>query len=437
MSVNTMNFEQASAVLSSMYKYVTGQTISTPANAGEFTSVATTLLQNGYDPILRSINQIITETIFAVRPYDAQLRGMEVDSQVWGGIVRKLNFLDKKIADYDDSFPRSGDLSDDPSMIRDGISVDMFVQNKPAIVQTNFYGGNLYSDWVTIYENGHYGLQAAFESPAQFAAFWSAILTQMQNKLEQFVESEKRLCLINMIGGRLAEYADARQNATFSTNATSVKYLLSEYKDETGNATITKDNWKSESEIKPFIKWLYAYLNTLVRFMSERTMMYHTNLALSGAAAKGIDPNSVEGLTRFTRPSDMHCYMLTEVNELIRSMVLSSTFNQDLLQMLDYDTINFWQNPNDPAEINATVTAFDETTGTVKDNLSASSGEVVGVIFDRDALGVTRMNEATYQTPFNARGRYTNQWFHRVVKWWNDFTENSIVLVMDDDPFRT
>lgn len=433
MSVNNMNFEQAATVLQTMYRYATGQTISTPANSGEFTSVATTLLQTGYDPILRSINQLITETIFAVRPYDAQLRGLEVDSNVWGGIVRKLNFLDKKIADFDDSFPRSGDLTDDPNMIRDGISVDMFVQNKPAVVQTNFYGGNVYSDWVTIYEQGHYGLQTAFESPAQFGAFWSAILTQIQNKLEQFVESEKRLCLINMIGGRVAEHADAAGSATFSNNTTSVIYLLDEYKAATGNATITKDNWRSDAEIRPFIKWLYAYINTLTKFMGERTQMYHTNLNIdaNSATAKGLDSNSIEGLTRFTRPSDMHCYMLTEVNELIRSLVLSSTFNEDLLQMMDYDTINFWQDPKNPASINATVTAFNENTGAVQNNLTADIDNVVGVIFDRDAMGVTLMNEATYQTPFNARGRYTNQWFHRAVKWWNDFTENSVVLVMD------
>ena len=99
--------------------------------------------------------------------------------------------------------------------------------------------------------------------------------------------------------------------------------------------------------------------------------------------------------------------------------------------MMDYDTINFWQDPKNPASINATVTAFNENTGAVQNNLTADIDNVVGVIFDRDAMGVTLMNEATYQTPFNARGRYTNQWFHRAVKWWNDFTENSVVLVMD------
>ena len=167
--------------------------------------------------------------------------------------------------------------------------------------------------------------------------------------------------------------------------------------------------------------------------MGERTQMYHTNLTIdaNSATAKGLDATSVEGLTRFTRPSDMHCYMLTEVNELIRSLVLSSTFNEDLLSMMDYDTINFWQDPKNPASINATVTAFNENTGAVQNNLTADIDNVVGVIFDRDAMGVTLMNEATYQTPFNARGRYTNQWFHRAVKWWNDFTENSVVLVMD------
>lgn len=434
MSVNNMSFEQSAAVLQAMYNYVTGQTISTPVNSGDFTSVATTLLQAGPDPILRSINQIITETIFAVRPYDAQLRGMEVDSQYWGGVVRKLNFLDKKIS-ADPAFPMDADLTHDPTLIKDMDTIDMYVQNKPAVVQTNFYGGDVYADWITIYEEGHYGLQTAFQSPAQFSAFWSAILTQMQNKLEQFVEAEKRLCLVNMIGGRIAENADANLvTPTFSTNKTSMIYLLTEYKTATGNSTISVNNWRSDAEIRPFIKWLYAYLNTLVKFMGERTLRFHTNLDIGDYTGKGLDPTAITGLMRFTRPRDMHCYLMTEVSELIRSMVLSSTYNDDMLRMLDYDTINFWQDPDSPFEINATVTAFDEFAGDVETNLSVNQDNIAGIIWDRDAMGVTLLNEATYQTPFNAAGRYTNQWFHRVVKWWNDFTENSIVLIMDEKP---
>ena len=65
MSVNTMTFEQSSAFLEDLYKEATGQY---PAiqitNTQDFVSVATTLAQGGYDPIISGLTQVLRKTIF-------------------------------------------------------------------------------------------------------------------------------------------------------------------------------------------------------------------------------------------------------------------------------------------------------------------------------------------------------------------------------------
>ena len=53
------------------------------------------------------------------------------------------------------------------------------------------------------------------------------------------------------------------------------------------------------------------------------------------------------------------------------------------------------------------------------------------MIFDEEAVGVTMINNSLTATPINARGLYTNLWWNSTYRWWNDFTENGIVLLLD------
>ena len=54
-----------------------------------------------------------------------------------------------------------------------------------------------------------------------------------------------------------------------------------------------------------------------------------------------------------------------------------------------------------------------------------------GVLFDEEAAGYTMINEWANPAPFNARGGYTNMFWHRTVRYYNDFSENAVVLLLD------
>ena len=56
---------------------------------------------------------------------------------------------------------------------------------------------------------------------------------------------------------------------------------------------------------------------------------------------------------------------------------------------------------------------------------------IIGVIFDDDAVGYTVIDEYMQATPMNARGEYFNIYFKRNYRYWNDLTENGLVLAMD------
>ena len=79
MSVNSLTFEQSAAFLMDMYKEAIGSepTINV-VDSGTFTTVATTLLQQGYDPVCNAISQVLDKTIYSIRPYSMKFRSINV-----------------------------------------------------------------------------------------------------------------------------------------------------------------------------------------------------------------------------------------------------------------------------------------------------------------------------------------------------------------------
>ena len=396
MSVNTMNFEQSATLLTSLYKQATGETALTPTSEAEFVSLAQTTLRTNYDYMATAISQVLTRTIFAVRGYSGKLKGLAWDAPRYGGIVRKLTPLDIDIED------------DERYSLTDGQSVDMYKVNKPKSIQTNFYGETVHQLTYTIYKDQ---LDNAFESSAQFGSFMAMVIRNIMNQLEQIEEAERRLALTNMIGAKIDADTD------------NCIHLITEYKNDTGNTTITKANYKSEEEFPFFAKWLYGRLETLIKFMSNRSSKYHMNIS----TYNGV---SVKPIMRFTDKEYMKIYLLTSLMKHINSSVLSSVFHKDLLTIPDYEEIDFWQSIESPENISVTPVIMDDT-GAYATGDAVETSDVVGVIFDEDCTGVGRIKEWSATTPLNTVGGYWNTTMHFTTKPVLDLTENCVVLMMD------
>lgn len=156
-SVNELNFNQVSTLLTSIVQQATGQKVLTPTNTSGFVSVATTALKNGTDPVMSAITQMVSRTIFSIRPYSEKFKGLRVSSERWGNIVRKLNIADGAYID-DTAF----------ALPDDGQSVDMYKLRRPNILQTNFYGANVFSIERSYFREQ---IECAFTGPEELASF--------------------------------------------------------------------------------------------------------------------------------------------------------------------------------------------------------------------------------------------------------------------------
>lgn len=388
-SVNNMDFVQIATVLNDVREQVTGQASIAPVTESEFVSVGTTVLKAGFDPVLSAITQVMARTIFSNRPYERVFGSIRMDSQQWGAITRKLAVSDK-------------DFENDVRFeLVDGQSVDMFKVNKPIILQLNFYGQTVYSKSITIFRDQ---LNSAFESSAQFGQFMAMVMQNVYDMLTQAEETLARLTIANFILGKISA-------------KNGVIHLLTEYNDETGLALTSKTVYQPDN-FDPFMKWMYARLETLSKMMRNRSGLYQ--IQVTG-----------KEIMRHTPVNRQNLFLYTPLLNAMKARVLSGTFNASMIEYKNVESVDFWQSINEPNQLQGSpaVLGTDGDITTPASPVTATS--VIGLIADDEALGYTVTDEWAAATPFNAKGGYTNQFWHNTKKWYNDFTEKGIVLMLD------
>lgn len=383
-----MSFEQAATLLNAIHTQVTGETGIAPTDVSSFISVATATLKAGYDPVINAISQVVGRTIFSIRPYSAKFKGILMDSQKWGAITRKIAISDKPMEDN-----KAFDLID-------GQSVDMYEVNKPNVIQFNYYGADTFSKSITIYRDQ---LDNAFRGPEEFGSFMTMITQNALDMIEQSKESMARLALDNFIAGKIDS-----QNG--------VIHLLTEYNQDTGGS-FTAVTIKDPANFPAFIKWAYARIATLTNMMTERSQLFQVQV-------------TGHELNRHTPFERQKVYLLNWLLNNIDARVLAETYNYKFLEFADVEAVNYWQAIQNPNQVSITPTIL-QADGSLDTGSAVTQSNVMGVIFDEEAIGITVMNEFTGLTPLNVRGEYWNQYFNYVIRYFNDFTEKGIVLLLD------
>lgn len=400
MAVNSMSFKQSSTLLNAVLEQMTGASSLAPVDESEFIAVGTTVLQAGYDQLNKAISQVLTRSIYSSRAYSPIYPSIMRDSQVWGGIVRKVTVLDLDFID------------DEAFNIADGNGIsdcDPFLVNKQKAVQFNFYGGNVKELVVTTTEDQ---LRQAFSSSADFGSFMAAQAQNLLNQLNQKIEAESRLVVNNMILAACVEGGDR------------VLHVLSEYKAETGNTTITAANYLSDAEFEPFAKWFYGRINTLKGFMKERTAKYHANITTYNGAALS------KPIMRHTPDANLNIFMNADFMNQVDASALSGIYNTQFLSLGGFERVNYWQSIDDPTTVQGIPNILDvDGTCYAPESAQTASG-VIGCLFDDEALGITVIDEGVRSIE-NPRGRYFNNWYNWTARWYNDQTENFVVLVLD------
>lgn len=403
MSVNTLNFEQVSTVLTSIVQQATGQAVNTPTDTGSFVSVAQVALRADRDSVMQAISNILARTIFSIRPYTAKMAGLEMDTFRWGAMMRKLSIADTDWEDdpaYD--WPIFYDAGQTPPD-GEGQSIDRWVIKKPNILQTNFYGQSVYSDHMTITEDQ---LETAFTGPEQLGSFLSLLMTNLSNRLEMSNEGLRRGLICNAIGAIYDENQSDR-----------IIHLLTEYNTLTG-LTLTAQTVYDPSNFGGFVKWVYSRVAQLTDLFTQNSVAFQTTI-------------TGKPILRHTPYEFQKVYLYSPFMRQMDARVLADTYHDNYLKYADVEAIPYWQSWDKMAQVDVTPSYVDNTGTLVTPGSNVQVENVLGVIFDRDAMGMSILDRRVLSTPVNESGLYRNIWVHCKQRIVFDNTEKVAILLLD------
>lgn len=386
---NTLSFDQISTVLNSITAQATGKAQLTATDTASFVAQANTALLTGYDNVMGAISQVLDRTIFSVRPYNRKFSFLWKNNQQFGNHVRKLTMVD-------------GDWENDQRLpLDDGSTVDPWKINKGKVLQTNFYGGSIYQIHRTYFKDQ---LDQAFRNPDELGRFLSMYTQNTTDMIEQAHESLSRACVCNFIAGKI------------DGDINNVIHLLTEYNDYAGTE-FTVDQIKQPTNFPAFAEWAFARINTISELLTERSQKFHINV--TGKEVKRHTPYQNQRLMLYA--GDMNH---------ITTQVLANIFHDNMMRLMKYEKVNYWQSIDTTSGINVKPNYIDNT-GAVKTATQAVAKDVFGVLYDDEAIGLTTINQWSQPSPMNPAGGYWNIYYHFTDRYYNDMTENAVVFLID------
>ena len=107
-------------------------------------------------------------------------------------------------------------------------------------------------------------------------------------------------------------------------------------------------------------------------------------------------------------------------------LLLSDTRNPDRITLPAHDSVPYWQGSGKDYGLTSTGVIDVKTASgeTVKVPATAS---IIGVVFDRDAVGVANLDRRV-TTAYNARAEFYTNFYKMDAGYYNDLSENFVVF---------
>jgi len=350
------------------------------------------------DTYVKKLVNHIGKVVFQERLYAGGVPSVLMDSWEFGSILEKIS---AELPDATES---------DSWKLANGVNYSPDVFYQPTVSAKFFNSKTTFEIPLSFTEMQ---VKESFSNANQLNGFLSMLTTSVQNSMTVKLDSLIMRTISNMIGETIYEGLTTCVPAVPDTDPdvcttdlteTSVKAvnLLNLY-----NAEYDVSLTSAKAITDPaFIRFATYTISLYVDRMARISTLFN-----------------VGGKERFT-PYDMqHIVLLADFAKASDTFLLSDVRNQDRVLLPNHETVPYWQG-------SGTAYAFDDV-ATV--NVQTAGGHtleipgVLGVIFDRDALGVTNLDNRV-TTNYNPKAEFYTNFYKADAGYYNDLDENFIVF---------
>lgn len=356
--------------------------------------------QNAVDNYVKSLVNHIGKVIFVNRPYAGKVPSVLMDAWEFGSVLEKIS-ADVPEAEENDTWN-----------LTDGETYSQDVFHKPTVSAKFFNSKVTFEVPVSITERQ---VKESFSNAAQLNGFISMIYAAVEKSMTIKADALIMRTINNMIAETVLADAVAFGGSTGDltsadlSNASTARCvnLLKLYNDKTGAETpLTAAKAITDPD---FIRFASYVMGTYADRLQSISTVFN-----------------VGGKERFTPKDMLHVVLLSDFAKAAQTYLYSDTFNRGDVLLPQAETVPFWQGSGQNYDFASTGhITVKESTGK-----SVEISGVLGVMFDRDALGVCNLDRRV-TTNYNAKAEFFNNYYKFDAGYFNDTNENFVVFFIE------
>lgn len=346
--------------------------------------------QNAVDNYVKSLVNHIGKVIFVNRPYAGKVPSVLMDAWEFGSVLEKIS-ADIPQATENESWS-----------LTDGKEYSQDVFHKPTVTAKFFNSKVTFEVPVSITEKQ---VKESFSNAEQLNGFVSMIYSAVDKSMTIKADALIMRTINNMVAETFKADATAFTGGDYSKASTNrCVNLLKLYNDKFGTKLTANT----------------AILNPdFIRFASYTIGMYADRLGSISTLF------NIGGKARFTGSDMLHLVLLTDFAKGADTYLYSDTKNYQFVTLGKHETVPCWQASGQSYSFNDVSTIEVKTASGTDVKVTG----VIGVMFDRDALGVSNLDRRVTSN-YNAKAEFFNNYFKFDAGYFNDTNENFVVFYM-------
>ena len=384
-----MEVKQIYALVRDVTKEVLGTTEVVKEDLSNLIDVGNEVFNaNKVDNYVKSLVNHIGRVIFVDRVYSGSAPSVLMDSWEFGSVLEKI----------------SCDLPNVTSnmewMLENGKSYDPNIFYKPS-VSVKFYNSKVTFEIPLSFTEMQ--VKESFSNAEQLNGFMTMLYNSVEKSMTVKLDGLIMRTINNMIGETI--HHEIPESANYSTTSTIKAVNLLKLYNDSHSTTITADKCLDNPD---FIR----YATYIISVYGERITKISTLF-------------NIGGKERFTPKDVLRCVLLSDFKKASEVFLKSDLYNEQYATLPESDSVPYWQGSgtkyafNDITKIHINL-ASDNTT-------EIQMTGILGVMFDKDALGVSNLNRRV-TTNYNPKAEFYTNFYKFDAGYFNDMNENFVVF---------
>lgn len=344
------------------------------------------------DNYVKKLVDHIGRVVFVDRPYSGSAPSVLMDGWEFGSVMQKIR-VDLPDAEENESWK-----------LVDGQTYNQDKFTAPKVSAKFFNDKTTFQIATSIAEHQ---VKESFDNAAQLNGFVSMIFNSIDKGLTLRNDALIMRTLNNMIAQTMySEFGATGYGGGSKAKAVNLLYL---YNQKFGK-TLSAADAVTDAE---FIRYATFTIGLYSDRMARLSSLFN-----------------IGGTSKYTPKDLQHIVLLSEFVSAASAYLQSDTFHDQLVALPKAETVTYWQGSGtgysftDTSKIDVKI----DVDGTPT---SVSLSGIIGVIFDRDALGVANMNKRVKSHP-NEYAEFVNYWYKVDAHYFTDTNENFVVFYVAD-----